>query len=703
MTAAPNPARFLWLDSLARNRRTFAYALFAAAALLAAIPTWFAITYQWQYWTVCFWGGLLALLALGGGLYLTASERVGPDEVRVLVLILGGAAGFLTVLLGIALLLYHWWNPYFVGGLEAWRANWRRLATCALAILGGLVLMFFSLLLGRVDERSNPTLRRLLYGYNTVLTCLLLLLILGLVNILAYVRIGPFKLFSRTFDWTATHNHSLSPGSVSVLEHLDKPVKVYVFLPVEGEGLVRRDIQNLLDSCRGRSDRIEAEYLSPQLQADRVRALMKQYGLTSIDGLLVAYGTGASETHEFIPRDDLVTIDFQHATGRRAYQFNGEDALMKRLRFLMEGKTKGVIYVTQGNGEPSLTGGPAMPGPRGDQAGLSALQRRLQRDNYDVRPLELAPGVDKVPEDASVVVVARPTSPLPVTAVKALTDYMTQAPADGKSKGKLVVLLDRATPQNVKLPSGLEPLLAEFNVQAGNDRVISLLMIRLQGMRPGDVLVGANSAINNPVVEALNVDGPSRFIFQDPRTVRGLPANPAGGGRFLTQELLITYPQQLVWEEKNLATDAAQAIQQVQGEVLEGRPFGELSKPIKREPVPVAVAVSERGAGGSPRRDGLPPDQPRLVVFGDASWLLNARLEEGTSTFRSHYELIVDTLAWLRERPTMGAIADAKERKYLPLDKVPPEVSGRLKWLPALLMLVVILVLGTGVWVVRRR
>ena len=63
--------------------------------------------------------------------------------------------------------------------------------------------MFASLQLGKGLERQNQNIRRLIYGYNAVMTGLLLLAVLTLVNVLAYAE--PFtRFFGRPFDWTET-------------------------------------------------------------------------------------------------------------------------------------------------------------------------------------------------------------------------------------------------------------------------------------------------------------------------------------------------------------------------------------------------------------------------------------------------------------------------------------------------------------------
>src|SRR5262249_57451715 len=100
---------------------------------------------------------------------------------------------------------------------------------CVLAAVGGLVLMFASLQLARSVERVSAGMRRLLYGYNAVLTGLLLFAILGLLNVLAYVEMPPFSWFGKRLDWTPAHIHTLSQKSIDLLTsdnlpHLTSPL-----------------------------------------------------------------------------------------------------------------------------------------------------------------------------------------------------------------------------------------------------------------------------------------------------------------------------------------------------------------------------------------------------------------------------------------------------------------------------------------------
>src|SRR5947199_4881450 len=116
------PVQRQWLELFTQHSREAAYGFFAAAALLAIIPIWVGIQYRTEQMTVCVWGAILVLLALGAGLYeILREDRNRPgaiDNTRMLVLAIGGLAGFATAVLGV--LLAYQWRSVFTGGLEEW-------------------------------------------------------------------------------------------------------------------------------------------------------------------------------------------------------------------------------------------------------------------------------------------------------------------------------------------------------------------------------------------------------------------------------------------------------------------------------------------------------------------------------------------------------------------------------------------------------
>ena len=95
-----------------------------------------------------------------------------------MLLLFAGGAGLVTALFGLALPFSTTeYRDVFSGGLEKWRKNGWMLFRVTAALLGGLFLIFAGLQLARTWERSNTSMRRLMYGYNAIFTSILLLLV----------------------------------------------------------------------------------------------------------------------------------------------------------------------------------------------------------------------------------------------------------------------------------------------------------------------------------------------------------------------------------------------------------------------------------------------------------------------------------------------------------------------------------------------
>jgi hypothetical protein len=578
------------------------------------------------------------------------------------------------------------WRDTVFGGLEAWQGkeSWQ-VWLVLLGTLGGLAVMFISLLLGKSDEQSSPALRRLLYGYNAFLSCFLLLIILIIVNLITY------QYITARADYTDLRIYTLNPKSENILKGLDKPVKVYVLLD-SPTSTFATDMQNLEDNARFVTDRIRFENIVRDSNLRTVAELSKKYSLVDDLGLLVVYGTEDQSTYQFIKSEGL----YQRGTGR-SVEFQGENELMSAITFLQENKTKAVLYFTQANGELDLGFGDE----RKPDRRASALKERLTKDNYDVRNLTLGAGGaagQQIPDDAAAVVIAGPRVPFSDQAVSALDAYMN--PKDPtKKKGKLIVLLDPvANAQGGVENLGLESFLAKFNVEVGNNRILDV-----DGQPPNRVAVLANSALSgsNPVAAAL--EGVA-LLWLDVRTVE-----PSGGGErpplamnFQPAELLLAVPSrgQIIFPEPNLKADPAQVVADLFAEVQKGnREKLDAKHPARR--LSVGLAVSE--GSGMPQMPSphmpQPQTTPRLLVFGNAYFVSDTVLGRSAG---ANYDVFASSLAWLRERPSSIGLAP-KEHKEYKMDANAVANLTRLALLPLSLMTIMILGLGVGIWVVRRR
>src|SRR5262245_32032100 len=280
---------------------------------------------------------------------------------------------------------------------------------------------------------------------------------------------------------------------------------------------------------------------------------------------------------------------------------------------------------------------------RAQGGGLQTLRDRLTRQkNLEVKELKLDAAVKKVPDDASVVVVARPTRTMPPAGVDSLRTWMRA------KKGKLMVLLDPVIREQgdsrVMVPTGLEGLLAEYSVKVGNDLVYNAVYTD-----PRAVEAFTNPEAQNPVARAFFQHPQLATVFaflEGTRTVEPA-AKLAGPGQGPTAESLLGTQEQVYWVEKDLNVNPAAMAAQIR------RDAQFRAKKLAEPPISLAVAVSEGGSGDMPRdmaHRGLFKDKPRMVVFGNASWIS----DESLRARPSQADLFTSCLSWLRERPDIG-------------------------------------------------
>src|SRR5262249_55053672 len=160
------------------------------------------------------------------------------------------------------------------------------LAWTGAALFGGLALLFASVQLARGVERASAPMRRLLYGYNAVLTAVLLAVILALLNVLPYSHVWPFGYLDRPYDWTASRLYTLSDRSRNILTSLRQPVHVYLLMRQNDDAT--SEMITLLDNCRVLTDQLRWEALSPDRNRAQFAKLLEKYpAVTDPIGVLV--------------------------------------------------------------------------------------------------------------------------------------------------------------------------------------------------------------------------------------------------------------------------------------------------------------------------------------------------------------------------------------------------------------------------------
>jgi len=685
MMADPSSGSSPLLVALAERRKESGIALLLAAAALGfgAIQAFLAKEYLVG-------GFLLVLTVIGVGaglwqLYFVPVEMTGAESARMFVVIVGGVAGFVLALMGVALAIkwradiLMWLQPggpdKTVTAEERWKTGMHVLYALAV-LLGGLGIMLVTLQLGRVDERANANLRRLVYGYNAALAGFLLLLILTTVNVFVAVR------FTKPLDFTASSLFTLSDRAQNVLRNLERPVKVYVLLD---ERELRRmpgvdaQIRTMLTNCQDFSDRFEWEELTSTDQV-KVATLKQKYPNLSA-GLLVEYETASNaKDYQLIRQDDLAGQDMDPITqqGSRQLAFKGEDALMSALNYATEGK-RPIIYFTQGHGELDIAAR--------TRDGGAILADLLGKRNFDVKPLKFEGKTVEVPSDATVVIVAGPKVAFSERAVKALEGYMAR-------RGKMMLMLDTQTAnENTYLRTGLEPMLQRFNLDLPNER---LYCIPTQEQPNHELIIAAPnpSQEGNPLVAPFK--GKS-LIMENVRPVRpGSKLPPMAVAQFRAETLLINSPLQLSILEPKAEPSLRELSMVMRKMQIDPEEMEQRVTAARNTSVAVAVlqssGMSPHGGGGD--------ETPRLVVFGSSHFANNGLFAIGAD--RINFNFVASSLDWLRGKNNNIGIESKKVASYqLPPDKVASPYAFVL--LPTAIILLGVIGTGSTVWLVRRR
>lgn len=491
-------------------------------------------------------------------------------------------------------------------------------------------------------------------------------------------------------DWTASQLYTLSEKTENVLAGLDRDVEAVALLPPGDE--LAGPTREVLARYESASPRFSVRWLDAERNPLEAQRLVEEYGLTS-PSLVIASG----EERRVIQRDDLAEFDFsamQFGGPPEMGAFKGEQLITGALIELSEERRPKVRFTT-GHGEIRLDDVSA--------GGLGALAQLLREDNFEVEEWATL-GQAAVPADTDLLVVAGPTSTFVPPEVAMFDRFL----ADG---GRMLVLLDPVpAPAGAGelLATGLEPWLAEWGIEVGNDVVVD----------PANPLpfFGSETMFvtdygGHPITRSV-ADGGLPVIFSLARSVE------AGGVPDGYRSTVLARTSSEGWGE----TDVSSAeVEQGEGDLAGPVPLGVVveAEDAADEGTADEVAddfetlgledgeeaeaetddAAEDGAGAAlpglaePARRG----PTRLVVLGDSNFASDQLLQAS----QANVVLLIDTLNWLAERESLLGIPPKKpERVRLSL------TGGQMAWLYGLALLILpglSVILGVVVWLRRRR
>jgi ABC-type uncharacterized transport system involved in gliding motility auxiliary subunit len=461
---------------------------------------------------------------------------------------------------------------------------------------------------------------------------ILAIALVGMVNWLGY------RHYVRG-DWTSSKIYSLSEKTKNILRSLKEDVRVVVLMTPTTP--LFSETKELLSRYAAVSPKIKVEFIDPERDPLRTKALAQEFGVSAANTVVFA----AAGRKKYVTSDQLAEYDYsgmQMGQPPKMKGFKGEEEFTAAILGVVSPKVPKVYFVTgHGEHDPDSTA----------EDGMSQFKEQLKRDNLEVEKTTLLSG--SVPADCDLIVIAGPKAPYTDTEKSALASYL----ANG---GRALVMLDPVLSAEQR-PSGLEEFLKVYGVQVNNDLVIDparklpffdLSAVYVTDFRPHPVTNG---------LEGLAVLLP---------VARSVTTTTAPGA---TSTILLTTSDK-GWGE----TDLERLIK-----------TGQAAKDAKdtQGPVPLAVAAQS---------DKDKDKGWRMVVVGNSAFLTNAQLANA-----GNLNLGLNAVNWLaRQEQALGIAPRSPEQVQLFLSAVQMRniFLISLVGLPALAI-----ALGVFVWWRRRR
>lgn len=301
----------------------------------------------------------------------------------------------------------------------------------ALLVLVGLISL--SSLVAAFISRTGR------YGVNSLIMLAAFLGIVIVANAVAFSN-------NARVDVTATNQYSLADRTEQLLDELDQDIEVIAFYKAEvsvgpqSSADAAFQLLNREDKVRetlrefeaARPTRFDSSFVDPDVNPQRVNQYFGTTPIAFVNESIVVKQKDGDALDVIQPKD----AEYSHL----------EQDLVTSI-LLVTGQDKKSIYFLEGHGERSLTS------PGSD--GYSNVRLGLEQDNYRVSSLRwgrLQEDVS-VPDDAALLVIARPTEDLPEPHAQVLNLFLQGKNPDGSersSAGRLVFLADPDTPETFR-------------------------------------------------------------------------------------------------------------------------------------------------------------------------------------------------------------------------------------------------------------
>lgn len=433
-------------------------------------------------------------------------------------------------------------------------------------------------------------------GLNAGVSTLLFLLLAIMVNILS------LRHHTR-LDWSRAQFYALSGKTTTLVQSLEQPLRVIVFIQPSHEVYhhLYDDTLNLLrEYAYASGGRITVERVDPDRNLGRAEEIMSRFQLDQANVVIFAYG----DQFRVVPAADITGMDYLPVARGGLPQpvnFRGEQVFTSAILSLTDAKPPRV-YFMQGYGERDFE-------DHDPYVGLSVMGRQIRRDNIELIPFNFAER-STLPDDAAALIVAGPTRPYSAKEVERIQSYINRA-------GSLILMLSSET------DGGFAGLLEQWGINGANNALVD----PARTVSGFDVLISSYN--DHPVTERLQN---FNCVFYWPRALvlrNGENETDAPADKPRARALALSSSR--AWADFNLDQ---QPYQFDEGRDIRGR-------------LPMAVAI-ERGAEAT-KQMGL--SRARAVVFGDVDFISNSGLSGANA------DLFMNALNWVLQREKLIDIA----------------------------------------------
>lgn len=485
-------------------------------------------------------------------------------------------------------------------------------------LVGGIGLMVAYLAFGFEGFRSLLGQRSTRYGASAAVYTLLFVALLAGANYLGARR-------HHRWDVTEGGVYTLSPQSKKVVEALAEELKMTAFV----EGGINPGLESQLDSYR---------YVGPSkvsfrlVDPDKEPGLVEQMKITTAPSVHLQYGKESFVVTQ--PTEEAIT--------------NGV--------IRVSGSKKKLVYFTEGFGEASIQ-------DEQDPKGYAALKLALEQENYEVKPLVL-PSAEKIPDDATAVVIGGPDRPLTDAAIAALEEYL-------KRGGRLFAMVG-AREGDAKLSA----FLANWGVKLGDNVVIDREVRLFEGPRLG-VIPMTKTYGTHPITQNFR----DYTVYPQTRSVESESGKKGVSGTTLVNTSTSS------WAESN-------------AEDVFTKGIASLDDGDKKGPVSIAVAATAKLAdmGVTPPADagGKAATEARLVVFGSSLFADNQQLTQS----RLNGDLALNAVGWLVGQEELVSIRSRTVRASRA--ELTGNQTAQVFYLSVLIIPQLLITTGLAVWWRRR-